>query len=80
VRVKALVAQLQAELIFTLGTKTAVTLMAGADPFVMGLFAGMNFWMGFNHCGFSTVGWASSMPCCAIEEKRLTWSCQPANV
>jgi len=47
---EALVAQLHAVLIFALCAKTAVTLMAGADLFVVRFFRGVNFRMNFDHC------------------------------
>ena len=49
VSLKAVIAQLQAVLIFTLCAKTAVALVAGADCFVVCLFLSAYFGMDFDH-------------------------------
>jgi len=49
VRLEAVVAELHAELIFGLGAKTAVALVAGGDFLVMRLFVGVNLRMDFKH-------------------------------
>ena len=50
VRGEAIVAQLQTELVFAFRTKTAVALVAGANPLVVCLFLGVDFGMNFDHC------------------------------
>src|SRR3974390_364540 len=48
-RLKAVVAELQAKLIFALGAKTAVALVAGRDFLMFCVFAGVNLGMDFDH-------------------------------
>ena len=70
---KAVVAQLHAELIFSLGAKAAVALVASADLLVMCLFVGVDFGMNFNHCYSPRfLGGANVVPRRLIEAKRLT--------
>jgi len=49
VRFEAVVAQQQAELVFTVGAKTPVALMAGRNFLVLRLFTGVNLGMDFDH-------------------------------